>query len=239
MKGNGANDSFPGPEEVIRSFLRWLRGFHLHRERPKVTDWVIAALTVVVAIAAIVSAWIFQGQLREARRSTDNTIEAFRMDERAWVELDQVKPIPFSPRDSKFGAVFEYDLYLKNVGKTAARDVEFRANRSGAIGSPANGNDAKGLEWDQEQLMMGKVPSGADIPFLNPFERVLAPNTTTVNPFVFRGQEPINGMVHYFIGRVDYSDVFGIKHWKKFCFFVASPRGEFWPCREGNDEDKF
>lgn len=232
-------DNSPTPSEwllLIRACLK--RYSESPQERPKWTDVATVILTLIIAAAAIGSAWIFQGQLTEASNATNRASESFRIDERAWIEFDPVKPVPYSPRTDKFGALFDYDLYIRNTGKTVARDVEFRANRSGEESSIEMGNDAKGIAWEQDQLMLGKVPSGADIPFQNPFEKTLAPNTATTNPFVFKGQEPINGMTHYLIGRIDYCDIFKVKHWKKFCFFVANSRGEFWPCREGNDEDR-
>jgi hypothetical protein len=229
----------PTPSEFITAVYHWLLyWWDAPREKSKAADWAVTFLTIMIAIAAIWSARLFQNQLTEARKATNFAAQSFRVDERAWIEFDPVKPAPYSPRTDKFGALFEYDLYIKNVGKSVARDIEFRANRSGEYGSIAHGNDAKGMAWTQDQLILGKVPSGADIPFQNPFEKTLAPNTTATNPFVFRGQEPINGMTNFLVGRIDYCDAFGVKHWKKFCFLVVNPKGEFWPCREGNDEDR-
>ena len=77
-------------------------------------------LTLLISIAAFWSGWLFQGQLTEARKATNLSAESFRIDERAWVEFEPVKPVPYSPRTDKFGALFEYDLYIKNVGKSVA-----------------------------------------------------------------------------------------------------------------------
>jgi hypothetical protein len=167
------------------------------------------------------------------------SIEQFRIDERAWIEIEPIKAIPFSPKDEKFGATFLYNLYIRNVGKTVARDIRLRASRQGSMSSINMGSDAKPIEWEQDKLLLGKVPSAKDIPINNPVERTLAPNTTAAVPLILNGQEPWqNGWVSFLIGRVDYTDGFGVEHWKKFCFFVANARGELWNCQEGNDEDR-
>jgi hypothetical protein len=225
-------------EKTMANFAAQNQSEHPTQKSIKNATW--AAFWAVSAYA-VVTAFMWCQMIKQNRIASTalrQSTESFRIDERAWVEFEPVKPAPYSPRTDKFGALFEYDLYIKNVGKSVARDIEFRANRSGEYGSIANGNDAKGMAWTQDQLMLGKVPSGADIPFQNPFEKTLAPDTTATNPFVFKGQEPIYEMTNLLVGRIDYCDAFGVKHWKKFCFFVANSKGEFWPCREGNDEDR-
>jgi hypothetical protein len=49
---------------------------------------------------------------------------------------------------------------------------------------------------------------------------------------------PKDEWVSYLIGRIDYADDFGVKHWIKFCFYVGEANGELWNCHEGNDEDR-
>jgi hypothetical protein len=80
------------------------------------------------------------------------------------------------------------------------------------------------------------------MPVIFAIPKVLAPNTSSPVPIILHGQQPQyfpnNEWVSYLIGRVDFTDSFGIPHWVKFCFFVANPRGELWNCKEENDEDR-
>jgi hypothetical protein len=235
-------DYSPEEPELPRFIVRWFRGFHLHREKPKVTDYLTVGLTLGVAIAAFWSACIFQGQLTEARIATQQSTESFRIDERAWIEIEPIKGTPFFPRTEKIGAAFQYPVYIRNVGKTVARDIQLRATRGATQASIAMGDNAEALNWEQDKLLLGKVPTASDIPINNSVPKVLAPNTSSAVPLILNGQEPQNfpknQWVSYLIGRVDYTDAFGVNHWMKFCFFVANPRGELWNCKEGNDEDR-
>jgi hypothetical protein len=229
------------PSEVLKSLIQWLRGFHLDRERSKAADWAMVIPTFFAVIAAFGSAWLFQEQLIEARRSTDAAIRNFRVDERAWVELEPIKGALRAPRTAKIGAAFSYPIYIRNVGKTVARDVQFRASRNGSQSSITRGDNADSLAWEQDQLLLGKVPTAKDIPITIAAPTVLAPNSSTATPAILFGQEPQifpkDESVSYLIGRVDYSDEFGVRNWQKFCFFVADASGNLWNCKEGNDED--
>src|ERR1700722_8307168 len=231
------------PEDsMIHSARRCLRGFHLHRERPKVTDWVTVGLTVVVAFAAIYSAWLFQGQLTEARIATQLNTESFRIDERAWVEIESIKLIRTYPGDSKIGKSFRYAIYPKNVGKTVASDVQILAHRGSMSSSITMGDNASQIGMFQDRLLLEEPKSPSDIPRINPISKVLAPNTIAAVPLVMDGQAPQpfskDEWVSYLIGRIDYTDAFQVKHSLKFCYFVVDSQGNLWNCREGNDQDR-
>jgi len=236
------SDKPPWPSEVLAAVLNWLRHYwDAPRTKSKWTDIATVILTLLIAIAAFWSARIFQRQLNEARRATNITSESFRTDERAWVEIEPIKPTLFSPRTDKIGAAFKYEIYIRNIGKTVARDIQLRATRQGSQASIVMGDSAEALNWEQDKLLLGKVPTASDIPINNPVPKVLAPNTSSAVPLILNGQEPqyfpTSQWVSYLIGRVDYTDAFGVNHWMKFCFFVANPRGDLWNCKEGNDED--
>jgi len=229
-------DGAPSPSEILTIFLNWLQHYwDAPRHKPKWTEAATVILTLLIAIAAIYSAWIFQGQLNETR-----TI--FRIDERAWIEIEPIKVTLFLPRTEKIGAGFQYPIYIRNVGKTVARDIQLRATRQGPQSSVAMGDSAEALNWEQEKLLLDKVPTASNIPINNPVPKVLAPNTSSAVPVILNGQEPQYfpkvQVVSYLIGRIDYTDAFGVSHWMKFCFFVVNARGDLWNCKEGNDEDR-
>jgi len=156
-----------------------------------------------------------------------------------WMEIEPVKPLLLSPRNDKFGVTFKYEMFPNNMGKTAARDIKFRSVPIPLAGYNS-GSDRQFVDFNQK-ILLGKVPSAADVPVNNPFPKVLPPQTASTVPFIYIGQEPqIFPKVQwasYFIGRIDYCDEFQVGHWLKFCFFVANSRGELWNCKEGNEED--
>lgn len=211
------------------------------QESIKKATW--AAFYAVAIYAAITTCmWIaMKEQNRIAIKTLRQSVESFRIDERAWIGIEPIKKSLFSARTAKIGADFQYPIYIRNAGKTVARDIQLRASRNGPQGSIAMGDSAQALNFEQDKLLMGQVPTAAGIPINNPMPRVLAPNTISAVPLILNGQEPQyfpkDEWVSYLIGRIDYSDTFGVSHWVKFCFFVANPRGDLWNCKEGNDED--
>jgi hypothetical protein len=206
--------------------------------------WATIATFLAVAIYALLtflqwrttqmSANAARSAAEVARSTLAKSIEQFRIDERAWIEIEHIKPILFMPRDNKFGAKFVYELYPKNVGKTVARDIILRA------AYPASGfslgDDAAQIGRAQESLLHEYFGDNNRMP------KVLAPGTNSAVPFRANGQEPIifnkGAWYSFLIGRIDYTDAFLTKHWMKFCFIVVNSRGELWNCHEGNDEDR-
>jgi hypothetical protein len=185
-------------------------------------------------------------QIKSARAAKDasdtasgtlaQSIESFRIDERAWVEIEPIKPTflvgPIMGPDS--GATFTCDIYLKNLGKTVASEISVRAADMMSIDGFDNNRDV--IRRTQDNIP-ATIPNGR-VP------RVLAPNAVAPAPFRLTCQAPqVFGKsghegIHYLIGRVDYCDQFRVKHSMRFCSFVVNDRGEIWSCQEGNDEDR-
>jgi hypothetical protein len=195
-------------------------------------------------VAASIYAFITILMWRQMNKQTEiastvlrQSTESFRIDERAWLEIQPMSPTLYSPRNIKFPAVFSYEIYLKNLGKTEARDVHLRFSPN-VQGSIEKGDEPSFAEFEQEKLLLGKVPSASGIPIFNPIPAVLAPGELPTAPLLWHGQEPTEGQwVDYFIGRVDYIDAFGVNHWHKFCMFPGDAKGNLWHCKYGNDED--
>lgn len=99
----------------MRRFILWLRGFHLHREKPKATDWIVVGLTLVVAIAAFYSAWVFQGQLTAANKELE-------LSERPWIALEIAKASPFRFAPAG-GAGMTIDITMHNLGHSPAIEI--------------------------------------------------------------------------------------------------------------------
>jgi len=228
-------------DQTVRTTQAEARLQHGTQESIKNATW---AAVVAAAIYALISLLIWGQMIKQsniASTALRQSTESFRIDERAWIEIEPIQGTLFYPRTEKIGAAFQYPIYIRNVGKTVARDIQLRGSRQGSQSSITMGDSMEALNFEQEKLLLGKVPTATDIPINNPEPKVLAPNTSSAVPVVFNGQEPQIfpkvEWVSYLIGRIDYTDAFGIKHWMKFCFFVANSRGELWNCREGNDQD--
>jgi hypothetical protein len=227
-------DSPHTPSDVITVAADWLVHYwDIPREKSKWTDIGTLVLTCAIAAAAIYSAWVFQGQLTEARKAVTLTVDSFRMDERAWVEIEPIKPVLFSPANQQFSATYTCNIFPKNVGKTPALDVEARATDVMSV----DGWDktTEGVFKAQDMLYSAMPPEA----FHSRIPRVLAPNTVSPVPFRLTCQAPgQHGDIHYLIGKINYCDKFNVKHWLRFCFYVVNARGEIWACKNGNDEDR-
>lgn len=237
----------PTPTEFIDAIVYWLKHWwDAPREKSKAADWLTAIVTIIVAAAAIWSAWIFQRQLNVA-------IESSRIDARAWVEIGPIAPVVFQKNvPQMFGGgkpktttTFRYDIVPRNVGKTTAYDVEIRGYETHASGEW--GSNTEAIASLQDRRMMGKykeVETGEPIPFPSfPMQRAIGPNTTATISASLGGQGPTtfrDGTMYfsYFVGRIDYTDAFKVSHWIKFCFFIEDEKGQIGYCREGNDEDR-
>jgi len=163
------------------------------------------------------------------------TIKGFRIDERGWVEIDAIKKTVEPPMEG-FPQSFKYDVYLKNVGKTKAHNIILRkVTASGGLDFMSN---ARGIQRTQDDLLKPEPSDAAQIPPY-PIPKVIAPNAVTPIPFTLDGAAPqySNKYYRYPVGRIDYTDDFGIAHWIKFCFVVINATGDLRYCEYGNEED--
>ena len=195
-------------------------------------------LEVVVGAAVISYTIVASLQLSTMNKTYRSTVESFRVDERAWVEIEPIKPILLTPADQQFSATYTCDIFLKNVGKTSAFNIEARASDVMSI----DGWDDKADDVERTHNMLYSPEALADISLAH-VPRVLAPNSTSPVPFrlTYQATKPFpswHNEVHYLIGKVNYCDQFNVAHSLRFCFFVSNNRGEIWACKNGNDEDR-
>jgi hypothetical protein len=182
--------------------------------------------------AATNSATAAKSAADTARQTLTENIEAFRTDERAWVVVDQVALMEsFPPRDS-FPWSFKYGLYAKNIGKTLALNVRIRVDSFFGFG----GLSQHGIEMTQEGTWGGW--NGKDPAPDKAGPSSLAPGERSLFPIITGGQAPKSGFVETEVGRIEYVDVFGVRHWKNFCYTVIDDKGTLNHCQGGgNDED--
>jgi hypothetical protein len=186
--------------------------------------------------------------VKQNRIATDTlrqSAESFRIDERAWIEIEPIKPLLLTPGNDKFPTLFTCNIYPKNVGKTVARDIVVKAQDLGSM--EEFGRNAEDMRSTQDKMLLnGFKEMGTNKPVIvpsNPVPKVLGPNTVSPVPFRMTCEAPQvfrdgHQAMHFMVGRIDYCDQFRIKHWLKFCFYAVNARGEVWACQEGNDQDR-
>ena len=195
-----------------------------------VAIWFTSAVVVAYTIITTYSLRETRLQLALLARQVQADAEAFRHTERAWVMLEPVRPVVMAHTESFIGLRFQYDLYLRNAGRTLAKGIAVRALDT--MAGPALADDAAGIRTLQETRL-------ADLPELsaNHVPSLLAPGAVATVPFSLTASGPRENALHYLIGRVDYTDTFAANHWMTFCLQVANPLGELVYCKGGNDTD--
>ncbi len=144
-------------EEINRYYTEQDKSYRLQRR----TFWSTVATFLAVAAYALITLlqWHtmdatfseIRKQAKTAQSALDKNIESFRIDERAWVEIETVKLKAAYPPTPGFNAwSFKYELYPKNAGKTVARDVVARA------GDILGGTD-KGIQMFQDGSFRNRV----------------------------------------------------------------------------------
>ena len=211
---------------------------HTTQESIKKATWAAFGAASLYAFISLFMWSQMKHQTEIANKTLRQSTEAFRVDERAWIEIDSIKLKSITPATLKprMGASFLYELYFKNVGKTVARDIELRKVFS------LDGNrgvaNARGIQMAQDNLLTNQPSQPSEVPAL-PMPKSLAPNTPIQFPIKIGGEAPQNDyLLSYSIGRVDYTDAFGVAHWLKFCFVIIDSSGDIQYCETGNDEDK-
>jgi hypothetical protein len=175
---------------------------------------------------------IMQGQLTQAQYSA-------RLDQRAWIEFEPIKPKPY--KDST--EFHTYELFPKNTGKTAARDIVVRANNVGTNRQSIENTRHPGwIHNMQDRFLFGKFKNNPPLNGGTPVPSVLGPGTVSPIPITYITQIPQSfpsgsAWVSEILGRVDYTDEFGVPHWIRFCFYPADADGDLASCAAGNDED--
>lgn len=228
---------------------------NIFQRRSLRVQWFLFAATAAAFGAAAYYACIAYRQWQATEDTLRQSIESFRIDERAWVEIGSIKhdvhPIPKAARLSlPIKRMFIYTIYPKNVGKTAAYEIAIRVTDSS--GTYDLGSDKFIITVTQDRLLVGKevdkntgkriVPTFDNVP------KVLGPEMGATAPYTIGALPPIDTVTadthtsvreySYLIGRIDYRDAFRVAHWMKFCFCVIGGQGELQNCKEGNDEDR-
>jgi hypothetical protein len=174
-------------------------------------------------------------------KALKTSVVASRLEERAWVEIAPMKATKIL--GTPFNA-FRYALVPKNVGKSAARGIVVHVAPQLTV-SAQDTERASAIHVWQDMYLTGriKIKIRGKLEALPNSQRaeqkVLGPGEAFSIPIQISGSEPSvdSKMVSELIGRVDYRDEFNVRHWMRFCYYVADPEGGLEICKAGNDED--
>lgn len=242
----------------MRLEKRRLHNLKITREKSKWTDIATVSLSVVIAGAAIYSAWVFQGQLntaheavedsnadaRSARRhvreqlriSEEQTKAAqdsvneiqtqTQIGERAWISVGAIN-LP-DPPPMMAGKPFIKRVLWHNTGHTPALDMKV------AIVNIVQKSRGKDGEFDLPSF----IYKASDYHHTG----VLTPNNDTWGDFpISFNQVALDDLDKtirpYTHGEIRYSDVFGNRHWIRFCYYLVRG-GAYAECAYHNDVDR-
>jgi hypothetical protein len=170
-----------------------------------------------------------EGDFAKMAKSSEDAINAtrdtMRRDQRAWVGLLQMSGIPEKDKP------YDVESILTNTGKTPAKKL-VRLQRAIIT--------ARGTKFapDYKAAMVDSPNPSVSILLPNQFFR----GTTRISEGKILLPTDIDSIEQgdktiYVFGKVCYEDVFGKKHWERFCDFY-DPRAKAYPaCSEYNEID--
>lgn len=168
-------------------------------------------------------------QSERAEKSLNAAIENFRLDQRAWVGIDNLAWDEYKDGDKtvciKEGAPFKVGVHIKNTGKTPASLSTTRA-----YVYPTERGKKPIL---QENSILSTLPTNST---LFPGGRL---NIGVTKPIVYTKEQIElikNGQYTlYLVGMIVYKDVFGKTHFTKFCNEVSTDLTRFEICTFDNE----
>jgi hypothetical protein len=240
---------FPSPQDKAKAEEQAKeRGDKSYKDRQIALDSRMVFFTGALFICSLITggincyqSWVANKSADAAKTSAEtaqktltHSIEAFRVDERSWVVIGSIDKTPLivTGHPSRPEA-FIYKIWLKNVGKTVARNVHVLVTEPVDTGMLMFSE--QGIRMTQDQLFrQNDDPSKRSITPYKNGPQTIAPGATAVAPI--EANSPYIGSFQYVIGRIDYFDAFNTSHWTHFCFSITGG-GELAYCQYGNDDD--
>jgi hypothetical protein len=221
----------PDPDSYNKE--KYPMGFSQFVKRSSFTDWLLAAFTCVLAVAAIIQFIV-----------TDHQLNVMRNDQRAWLEFGAQSGTSEGGGPDwhiTSGQPITYPIRIANVGKTPAKHMVVKVFV-----------DVIDSSQDPPLDRVGTAKTGSAFPFALVEAGVVFPNGDFSQSVmrVVRGGAPLvatldearalrDGRAYLAVyGIITYDDVFNAPHWTKFCHWVAGD-GSFHArgCTEYNGVD--
>jgi hypothetical protein len=156
--------------------------------------------------------------LAHSKASLDASIEASRLDQRAWLAVKEVR----IESELALNEPLRYSINLVNTGKTPALDVRFVELRSG--------NNEATIDELAPPRDRGVVAPGNNIKVFGRSNRLDQPTTKAIQDGTIR---------LYISGTIEYWDIFKTKpRHTRFCvYYPTSAPPNFFNCTDGNTMD--
>lgn len=170
-------------------------------DKSRLTDWVVASATLVIAVVAILQWFILTGQLKEMRN-----------DRRAFISPDL---IPFQIEEGKPTLI---PVVIENIGKTPARNVTGYVRPM----ELAQGEDPSfDYTHTKHTFGIGAIFPGRrfEIPFRLIQKQFAGSEQAFTMPLTHETYERIVSGQSFIVihGKITYDDVYGVTHWVTFC----------------------
>jgi hypothetical protein len=180
-------------------------GFREAVKRSSVTDWCIAAFTLVLMVVAVYQYTV-----------TGSQLDVMRRDQRPWMKLN------FDSFTAKTGTEIAGNLHMVNNGKTPAKKIEGRF----AMEKVRNG-DSPRLDYAESGNIFttGAIfPNEPQTKGMGMQHSVQKSGGINYEPVILTEDAFTDFMAGniFFVAyaNVSYSDFFGVRHWTKFCNFL-------------------
>jgi hypothetical protein len=198
------------------------------------TFWLVLATALLGIVAVAQIGFLRRGEsiatntAEAAKQSADVANATLKLSQRAWIGIDNIRPVPLIP---VVGSPFTVIVTLKNTGNTPARKVYGHA-----VVDPVSKGGQPNFSYESDRRFeAGIVTPGAEY-------RLTLTATTNGGPLPQAGFDAMQSeaMKLYTHGRIDYEDIFGEPHWFTFCLFLLVPFDEhFGFCPDHNDTDDY
>jgi hypothetical protein len=224
-------------EEAIAEYTRWLAFFTAALVFATIALFISGERNVEVARESAEAAGRSANAAKEAADAARNSItlakDTMQLDQRAWIVLESIAPVPLIP---EVGKTFGVTGVIKNTGKTPARNIVIYS-----IIEPVDAGRLPNFSYDGVPKLIGGLLS-PNIPATLPLN--VLPDAKTKQPALF-SQEQLDifkskKSVIYAHGRIEYEDIFGNIHWMTYCSYLPFPPiSSMAFCAEHNDTDDY
>ncbi|OFV97019.1 MAG: hypothetical protein A3F68_03100 [Acidobacteria bacterium RIFCSPLOWO2_12_FULL_54_10] len=184
----------------------------------------ITSIGAMFAFAVLVVYYFQLGAMQQALKDSQ---KALQLEKRAWVG-----PTEATAGEFVAGKIFRTAVRIRNNGGSPAIDVEVAYMLQNV---PKGGLPNFPNIWERT----AHEPRGKSV--LQPTDGIMvAPSTENDGPL---NTDTVDAILHgdyisYIFGEVAYTDIFGDRHWTKWCYFYAPIRQTFSLCPFYNEVDK-